>query len=1105
MTTPAERLHDHERVWRPALRAASLVAELELDSDDVEPVVRGLGRLYDGAETARDRQYVLSKYPACTVAGLAGLGAIHYFQGTFWTAVWETAGIQGTQATQQAWGAAFLAALNRFDLPTFSELPLPFVGPIMMHAGVPTYSLQDLLNLLARRQQADSQLTGDAFVDWATEPGRKTRLHELDKPIQRFIEYGGEYARDFLERCLDLLDRLRELSPEFDGVRLPSRIIERARKLHADGALELRGRRRTGATRRADHPRLVLDVFGAGLQIQLPPVGDQPDGTAVWQLVVDGLPASVRSRSTWPGASETAPATTYPLDRPVRTVAVALAGRAELSYDVEVVDASDPLLVFTDDGRRVPATAPLPPEPVWVLHPDDKLDAEAALEITGDYECLQEAPAPYGWDGWVLRRLDLERAHGIQLEGGRTRPVRGATRPRLDLAEPVVGVRTLYGSPVYAEPPRVMLPPTPDAMTGWTVLVRRPDEPKAVSSLNVTTGQAAVLADPWEQASRPLVGPYEILVRGPLGRGLSRMIELVDGLRLSFDPPWREFAGDGLVQAEARAEAAAGVDLSRSVLDFGARDCQAQLTVAGGSCTEVLVVEPPHMSVQVLGSGATGRWSTAPLTLATEDFETAGTLLVTAPDAVRELRLKVVTSTGVPVQETDADRFSPGQPARVPLSRVADTVREQRVVDLDVEMVKRPIRIARVRPRRLASAADLDDGRLVLTDAPAITGLQAAIYQVHFPWRDPLVLEVDHGMTDPLPQDVLAAGALRILLRVDDPWLPSPLPAWPTGANVLTATTGEVDIPRSGPESGVARFLAGEDALECAAEALPLLYTVYEREADLCRCGVRTDLRRHVAEALSGGGSAAVLAVAQCTASAAAITGALVESGLAAAELSGPIALPEAMATWTRSALAGALLMTPAQATGATAEQLVEQAVATCGPVAKGLVIGDADPHGPVGAFGATERQLAARPPEVLDMVWRASRIAPAALLDQDSRVMAARELFDARTHPRLRSCVDRHQTVSQHLQALFERAGCVAATTAVAARSSDCREPWQAMPALSLAFAFASRLAARGDEMLALKMNDLRPRHVALARQAPQLAQIDLVLAELTLRGAHD
>ena len=168
MSQPSELLGQREREWRPLLRAVSLVAELDVPGEEVRDVLRALGRVYGDADFDDTRGLLPRCYPACLVVALAGIGAVGYEHGNFWTAVWDHAAFAASQADQTVWGQGFRLALDRFDLARFPGLPQRYVGEILMHAGVPDYCLADLLNLLLRRQSRDPDLTAGDF--WSGYP-----------------------------------------------------------------------------------------------------------------------------------------------------------------------------------------------------------------------------------------------------------------------------------------------------------------------------------------------------------------------------------------------------------------------------------------------------------------------------------------------------------------------------------------------------------------------------------------------------------------------------------------------------------------------------------------------------------------------------------------------------------------------------------------------------------------------------------------------------------------------------------------------------------------------------------------------------------------------
>ena len=224
-----ELLRLREETWEPRLRSASLVAEVDLRPEHTEQVATVLGRLYAELRDPRaDGEAFLLQWPACLAAAMAGVAATEYRGGVLWPQLWETAAYRGTSHDQGIWGRAFNRAIDRLGMATFPDLPLHFVGPILMHAGLPTFCLGDYFRLLLDRRRLDPGIDAESFLAWATAPGRERRLAVLDVPAQRFLTQGGDYALNVVDRSLDLLDRLADPDPDLDGVRLPARFVQAA-------------------------------------------------------------------------------------------------------------------------------------------------------------------------------------------------------------------------------------------------------------------------------------------------------------------------------------------------------------------------------------------------------------------------------------------------------------------------------------------------------------------------------------------------------------------------------------------------------------------------------------------------------------------------------------------------------------------------------------------------------------------------------------------------------------------------------------------------------------------------------------------------------------
>jgi hypothetical protein len=686
-----ELLWSREDSWRPRLRSASLIAEAGLRPEHTRQVAAVLGRLYANLRHPRiEGDSLLSRWPACLAAAMAGVAAADDQGGTYWDALWEAARFQGTAEDEEIWGRAFNTAVGRLGMAVFPELPLASAGSVMMHAGVPAHGLGDFFRLLLSRRRRDPEMDAESFLGWATAAGRETRLSQLAKPAQRFLLNGGDYAYDLVDRTLDLLDRLAGPNPDLAAVELPGYLIEAAEAELAAGHLDLSGPGGPTADDRGAmtagpplKPRLTLDPHGHGLQMVLPAADDVPSGTAPWWITGNGDAHPARARVKWVGAAEV------------------------LASELPVIDHGDPVLFFDENGRRLAATVSLPRERAWIMHP-----AERELEFTGQPDRIAGPTVPVGWDGWLLRLVSLENVQAVALRGCRAHPVEVRARPQLLLDDPLPGVATAGGSPVYATPPVLRLPQDLGANIRWHAEVRRLDGGASARRFIGSAGEI----DIWEGMPRPAVGAYEVSVRGPLGRGLRRTIFVAEGLSVAYQPQVRPLSGAGLAAGTAALTAAAGGTAQPAAPRFGPRDRvhvvefrgdQRAENRAGGE-RERLVVTPPHMAVACPGAGIP-TWMTAQIHLVAEDFASAGRLLLRVPPAgeagpgrpmlavlVRGQQVRVIEASGP--HATGLIEFE--------LAGAADAIAGHGRAELAVELGGAPMPVGHVRPRRIALGVD---------------------------------------------------------------------------------------------------------------------------------------------------------------------------------------------------------------------------------------------------------------------------------------------------------------------------------------------------------------------------------------------------------------
>ncbi|MFE9321890.1 hypothetical protein ACIHDR_03660 [Nocardia sp. NPDC052278] len=1082
--TPPELLDRAEQLWAKRFRGVSLAAEISVRDSDAAKVARCLGwayrkRLRDGGDATR----IFTRWPAGTVVGMTSVAARSYQQGTYWPQLWDAVGHVGDPGDQKAWGSGFLAALDRLGMPDFAWMPLRYVGPILMHAGMPSGCLTDYFQLLLRRRKKDPHLTADEFLAWVLTPGRE--LYELDKPAQRFLKHGSVFAADFVDRSFDLLDRLADPAPDLDGVGLPARVTTTAQDLVTSGALVPEPRTGDGRSgwRKREMPRLALDPFGQGVTVVLPAT-DSPDGDIQWLVTIDGVSNTVRSQAHWAGGTEIQPAARFPLIRPARTVAVSLLGW-EHAVELDVVDAKAPLLVFTEDGRRLPASAPLPPDVVWLLYPD-----QYGLSIEGAAPTLIHGRLPLGWAGWRLHQVDLADAKSIGLTEmpGMHRTVRGHSHPRIVTGEPVLGVTTPYGTPVLAQPPSVWLPGIPEAETSWTIEVRPArDDTSAVSRAVTVFSESQDITDLWDQWPRPVLGSFELTVRGPLGRGIRRTVFIAEGLSARYTPPVRTFGPSGLVKAHAEVVAAIGARVTPHTLRLAAEEASGaiQYATAHETATATLMVTPPHVLVMHEAADRVSEWRSGPMTLASDLFtEEPGALLVQVPGATTLAPLHVVVGDASIQLVPFTGRIREGT-ARFDLTRIKDTVSEHQRAELFLELGS-PLQVAIIRPRRLAAAIRRDGDELELVDGACVDGLTAGVYASTAPWREPEVVPVEHGRIT-LSDNLRDAGPLAVLLQIDDPWVPVEWPRWPESAHMVGA---EGHLVSADPEeAALAAFVAMESDFPDDVADLSKVWTLVLLDERLrsamsiqrfrLACS-RPLLRRprHAMEALVG------LRVNPDQ-----VIIALITSGIAAAMVH------ERDSVRTMWAVAPAVAVLASDFTDPVCREAVER---QCGDSAAAILETGTDPHAVVGGFGASEDAMAALTSGQARGIIQAAGVVPGALLDKDTRADAARLVFFTRES-------DGAARVGKSVETVIDAALTALpdprAHAQVQARCHP-RMPggWQNIPAASAAFALLARSAARGDARCRVAEQNLRPMWIEMARFAPELVTLDLIRAELLL-----
>jgi hypothetical protein len=222
---------------------------------------------------------------------------------------------------------------------------------------------------------------------------------------------------------------------------------------------------------------------------------------------------------------------------------------------------------------------------------------------------------------------------------------------------------------------------------------------------------------------------------------------------------------------------------------------------------------------------------------------------------------------------------------------------------------------------------------------------------------------------------------------------------------------------------------------------------------------------------------------------AAACVAGLISTGLATAR---PVMMDDIRAAerlWAIAPAAAAVLCSRLLAGQAYLDEdpaavITEAALAQCGPNLDATLRGEGDP------CAQAVQSEAARPAAVV----------PQPLLDAATIAAAARQMYDAcGLYPppaELARAAQDAPSVTRAAERLVAASPYRRAAAQIAAR----RE----LPALSISLALVARISARGDEDCRSFERAWRPRWTDLARQAPRLTSIDLVLAEALIAAAE-
>jgi len=559
-----ETLKDWESYLAPQVRQVELLGEIPITADECAQLGKVIGLRVRALGHSSALRTLQQEYPCALAVYLVAQGVYGYQGGDYWSEVVQVTGLKHARAWEV--GQAFEDILTKMDLPLFYDMRSikahRYVSLILAHGGIPDYCLPDffaqmLQPCVLRAQYADMS-AAELIAEWQWRTEKTSIL--VDRPITRFLTYGGLVAEDFVSRCREMAWECLDsgIVPDAEEVGLPERVVGAYRGWIAEQSAD-QVQRESADRWRLRKPQVLVDPWGEGVILDLPP--QQVPATALyadiaWQAMTGEEEHTISVHVRRSGFDRKTEAESLSLSQPAEMYAVSLLvdGQVKRTWRYRGVDDEHPLLAF--DPERFSSLSwqhSLPARCLGLLYP-----ARLELQVEGEANSLEELPRlPWGWADFCGQIWDLSHTTRLTLlRDGETvltvplRPDESSNRPHLIDGQLLLPEASTVRAPVYVgPPPDVRIPFTgrrslDEELGRWRLTVR--NKWPAVPELHTT--MTLVELRPYltigeQHADLPLSlpsllgetprGNFAVRLRGPLGRDAEFTLRLLPHLQIT--------------------------------------------------------------------------------------------------------------------------------------------------------------------------------------------------------------------------------------------------------------------------------------------------------------------------------------------------------------------------------------------------------------------------------------------------------------------------------------------------------------------------------------------------------------------------------------------
>ena len=555
-------LMDWEQRLEPQVRQFQLLGELGITAQECTELGDALSKRLGALGPTAIWRVVRRNYPCSFAVYLVAEGVYGYQGGDYWGQVCRVSGFRQTHTALL--GRLFLRILQDFELPVFPDMPgHVYVATILAHGGIPNYCLHDFFEEVLQRAVSRPEYLDMTAAEVAEDLQSSSVRYVTDKPVLRFLQYGGEVAEDFFKRCRDMgTDYLEaDMISSVEEIGLPTRVVEAYEQWVTQQ--EDKGppprvplKDRLGLRK----PDIVLDPWGDGVSLVLHPqrVPVSLSGANLsWLVKTDHAEFALPVRVRQSGGDLQTMSTQALLHRPSSAYVISLqvGNESKRTWGYPGADDDHPLLVFRpESGTLISSNRSLPAARLWLLFPQD-----LEPRFQGSAECLEEFPRlPGRWANYSGQCWDLTNATRFSLVRGEDSILALAVRPDEAALRPHYvggGLFATYHSDSSPTPtyvgclPSIRIPRTgrrelEEGLGRWHLRARNdgPGHPQIDKSvvltdllayLQVNARYVDVPMDVKDLLGSRAVGTFSIRIRGPMGRHADLPVRILRPLEIT--------------------------------------------------------------------------------------------------------------------------------------------------------------------------------------------------------------------------------------------------------------------------------------------------------------------------------------------------------------------------------------------------------------------------------------------------------------------------------------------------------------------------------------------------------------------------------------------